>query len=284
VDGGGAPSGTGSSGVERTTIALGLIAVVVVMAALATGPGVPLGSTLLETVGDGGGATEDATAADEPSLSRASIDVNATMLPPGVDPSGEMDERALAAATKTALENTSYRLTLTYREFRDGEATGVYSEVLRVEDGQSYQTDVRRVGDLAQTPPSIAETDRYANGTVSLRRVDDETTVTTGALSPSDPFQDELAQYLRWYLSVDASRITDRTGTGDATTYRIATNGDPYAGVTNTTGSALVTRDGLVWSVRRSYDDPYHRNLRAVVSVRISGVGSTTAPKPGWVE
>ena len=57
----------------------------VVLAALATGPGVPLGSTLLETVGGGGGAAEDATVADGPPLSRASIDVNATMLPPGVD-------------------------------------------------------------------------------------------------------------------------------------------------------------------------------------------------------
>jgi len=265
------------------TIPLGLIAVVVVLAAVATGPGVPLGSTLLEAVG-GGGATEDPVVADGPTFSRSAIDVNATALPPGVAPSGEMDERELAAATTAALENTSYRLTLTYREFGDGEATGVYSEVLRVEDGRTYRTDVRRVGDLVQTPPAIAETDRYANGTVSLRHADNETTVTTGALSPTDPFQDELAQYLRWYLSVDASRITDRTGTGDATTYRIATNGDPYTGVTNTTGSALVTRDGLVWSVRRSYDDPSHRDLRAVVTIRISGIGSTTAPEPDWVE
>lgn len=276
------PSGSGY-GFDLAAVGLGVFALVVVAATVASGPGVPLGSALLETVGgDGGGGS--APAANESQEPRRSIDVNSTQLPPGVSVSGELDERVLAETTTAKLHNRSYRVTLIYREFVDGEPRGVYSEVIRVESGREYRADVTRAGEFARAPPSIAETDRYANGTVSRRYEDNETTVTSGALSPTDPFQDELAQYLRWYLSVEDSYITDRTGTGDATTYRVNIDGDPYAGVVNTTGSALVTRDGLVWSVRRSYDDPYHDGVWGVVTIRVTDVGSTTAPEPDWAE
>lgn len=278
---GAATSSSSSTGVDLAAVGLGVFALVVVAATVASGPGIPLGSALLETVGgDGGG--DRVAAANETWNPRTSIDVNSTRLPPGVSDSGELDERVLAETTMAQLHNRSYRVTLIYREFVDGEPRGVYSEIIRVESGREYRADVTRAGEFARAPPSIAENDRYANGTVSRRYEDNETTVTSGALSPTDPFRDEIAQYLRWYLSVEDSYITDRAGTGDATTYRVNIDGDPYAGVANTTGSALVSRDGLVWSVRRSYDDPYHDGVWAVVTIRITGVGSTTAPEPDW--
>lgn len=101
----------------------------------------------------------------------------------------------------------------------------------------------------------------------------------------------------------EAAGGTNGTGSGDAVnaTGRTATAGDlaagetdppdqywllfaddPYGGVENVTGAALVDESGLVREIHRRYRYPGRPGVAAAVSIRVSGLGETTVKPPAW--
>jgi hypothetical protein len=54
--------------------------------------------------------------------------------------------------------------------------------------------------------------------------------------------------------------------------------GDPFPGVVNTTGSALVDRNGVVREVHRVYEVPDRRGVTVAVTLRIEATGNAEDP------
>ncbi len=207
-------------------------------------------------------------------------------LPPGVNQSGEITPRDLADAHEARLTNESYRLSLTYREFVDGRPAGVYTETIRVENETRYRATVVTRGELRTTPFRIAETDVYANGSARFERTG-EASVERAVLLDYDRFVDDYALYLLWFLDVRESTVVDhRTDDGETRIY-IVTNENPEPSIENTTGSVVVTGEGLVESARWSYDvsgtPSGYGNMSVVFEMRVTDVGETTVREPGWV-
>lgn len=198
--------------------------------------------------------------------------------PPGVGESGEVDEERLVAANAAILRNHSYRVTLTYREFVDGTETAVFTQTARVGNGSHVRVTTARFGTFEDAPPRLL----YGDGGVEVnRRVErDEVGTREAVRAGDDPVLERLSTYLGYYLSVRSSRIADARTVDGTRTVRIVTDGDPWTGVENATGSAVVTGDGLVRMVRRSYDDP-NSPARVVVTVRVSDVGRTNVSAAG---
>lgn len=207
--------------------------------------------------------------------------VSAGGQPPGVDADGSIDERALAAAHTAALENRSYRVTLVTRVYVEGRPVGLRREVVSVAPDASYTADVTRIGEFPITPATLVERDVYVNGSTRVERIGPA----SSRVEPADggSIAERVAQRLRWYLSVERSRVREVVWReGDGTEYWLTLRGDSWPGVADTTGSALVTREGVVREVRRSYRSPDQRAVSAVVTLRVSGVGTTTVSRPSW--
>lgn len=202
--------------------------------------------------------------------------------PPGVTPEGIADERDLVEAHRSLLENNSYQLTLTYREFVDGHATGVYVERIRLANGSRYVVSTTRTGEFHSVPRSTTDADRFANGSALFQREGDRVRVKPLGRNPSDPFLDDVTRYLGWYLSVRNAAV-EAPSRVDGGLYRITTTGDPYPGVQNATGTAFVTDRGLVRDIRRAHDLP-SGGVRVVVRMRVTGVGETAVRRPPWVD
>jgi hypothetical protein len=202
--------------------------------------------------------------------------------PPGVTSEGIADERDLVAAHRSILEDNSYHLTLTYREFVDGHATGVHVERIRVASDSRYVVSTTRTGEFHSVPRTIADADRFANGSALFQREDDRVRVKPLRRDASDPFLDDVARYLRWYLSVGNAAV-EAPSRVDGGLYRITTTGDPYPGVQNATGTAFVTDRGLVRDIRRVHD-LRSRDVRVVVRMRVTGVGETAVRRPPWTD
>lgn len=202
--------------------------------------------------------------------------------PPGISVEGIADETDLVEAHRSVLEDNSYRLTITYREFVDGHATGVYTEQLRVANSSRYVVSTAQAGEFRTVPRSLADADEFANGSALLRRDGDRVRVRPLGPDASDPFLDDVARYLGWYLSVRNAAV-EPPGSADGGLYRITTRGDPYPGVENATGTAFVTDRGLIRNIRRSHERS-SANVRVVVRMRVTGVGETTVSRPPWVD
>ena len=208
--------------------------------------------------------------------------VSAGGQPPGVDADGSIDERALAAAHTAALENRSYRVTLVTRVYVEGRPVGLRREVVSVARNASYTADVTRIGEFPITPATLVEGDVYVNGSARVERIGPASSRVEPA-GADQPVAGRVAQRLRWYLSVERSRVREVVWReGDGTEYWLTLRGDSWPGVADTTGSALVTREGIVREVRRSYRSPDQRSVSAVVTLRVSGVGTTTVSRPSW--
>jgi len=200
--------------------------------------------------------------------------------PPGVDGTGITGYQRLVDANREQLSGTSYRLSVVYREFVDGETTGVSIQIVQVENATHYRASTMQFGRFESARPQLSDGDVYANGTVRFERTADG--VRRTPVTASDPFLARLSRYLGWYLSIEESWIADRESGRRTTTLRIASEGDPWPGVTNATGDAIVTDDGLVRVLRRAYDEP-DSGVRVVVTVRVSHVGRTVATRPPWM-
>lgn len=199
-------------------------------------------------------------------------------LPPGVDASGDIDEDRLVAATAAHLRNRSYRVTVTYREFVDGTETALFTQTARVGNGSRVRVTTARLGSFRDTPPRLV----YGDGNVDRRAIvgRDDGGTRERSRAGRDPVVGRLSTYLGYYLSVGESRVADRRTVEGTRSVRIVTDGDPWPGVENATGSAVVTGDGLVRTVRRSYDDP-NSPASVVVTVRVSDVGRTNVTAGG---
>jgi hypothetical protein len=280
--------------------ALAAVALVVLGAAgagaivLATGPEAPLdgpptgaldGSAqgYEDRIGDTGDSVADAGDAGSGTVvTPAGPGVSAGARPPGVAADGSIDEETLAEAHTAALAGRSYRLTLTVRVYVDGQPVGLRRESIRVANATSYSADVTRVGSFPVDTPTLADGDVYANGSARVERIGPS----AGRAEPVEaerPYADRVATYLRWYLSVEQSRVAEvvwRDAGG--TDYWLTMRGDPWPGVADTTGTALVTTEGMVRELRRSYRAPDRPSVSADVTLRVSGVGRTTVVPPAW--
>jgi hypothetical protein len=79
-------------------------------------------------------------------------------------------------------------------------------------------------------------------------------------------------------VTADAARVDADT----AGQYWLLFADDPYGGVENVTGAALVDESGLVREIYRRYRYPDRPGVAAAVSIRVSGVGETTVEPPAW--
>jgi len=271
--------GTGPSW-RKLGLTVGLFVLVLGAAGAALSP--PLAPADGPVVADIGGTPPTATpvesvpTAGTPTATPQAGPVNATALPPGVDASGITDYRRLVAAHESALRNRSFRATLVYHEFADGEAVGVVVQTVRVSSTTEYHASRTAMGDVETTPPNLVRHDAYANGTARVERV-----AGAAPVSDEDRYRDRLRRYLGWYLSVEDSRVRNQTSAGETTLTRLQSDGDSWPGVEDATGSAVVTERGVVRLARRSYRDA-DTGRRVVVTVRVGDVGTTTVSAPPW--
>lgn len=312
-DSGGAPDGatTGNDGAGGAQPAAGVLGspggqsrvflAALVVLAFAGGLAVVMaeqldGGAQADTVPEQGAGTPAATATATPFETRAATatptpmagaaDVDPSKLPPGVEQSGAIDRVLLTRAHESALENRSYRLTISYSETVDGRPVGVYTEIIRVENDTHYSATVTEHGRLRAPKPTLAETDVYADGSVRFERLNESTVERRTTLS-YDRFLAGQSRFLAMFLDAGNSSVVDsESALGSATTY-VVTEGNPATLLRNTRGGFHVRENGLVtrarWTYAFSRQLTEYDNVTASFGMRISGVGSTTVQRPDWV-
>ena len=270
---------------RRSRVAFGGVALVgVLLVAAAFGvaplpPGLDAGGDAPPPARDfqpGGPPTETLTA------TQTATPADAARLPPGVSPDGEISEAVVADTTVAALTNRSYRLVVTYRERVDGDPTARLREVARVAGPTRYASRVSVLGAPVGSPSAVDRTAVYAAGGRVVEQSTVSGAVERGTPDGRDPFLDRLERYVGWYLGVDRSRVVDTTRENGERRLFFRLEGDPWPGVENTTGSAVLTGAGVLREVHRSYTLPDRPNVRATVTVRVEAVGETTVRRPGW--
>ena len=202
--------------------------------------------------------------------------------PPGVDPEGLANIDRLITAHRSQISDTSYAMTIRYREFEAGQVTGVYVETIRVENKSRYSTSVTTTGSFETSPRVVVGADVFASNGTRRVQIDPTQPFVSGRSSPVR-LLGQTARYLRWSLSVESSTLQGRESSGNHTTYRITTDGDPYQGVRNASGTVYVTESGLITYGRWTYTT-VGSETRVEFSVQTTDVGSTTVGRPGWVD
>ena len=211
--------------------------------------------------------------------------IAAARLPPGVAPDGTVDESVLGAAHAAVLANDSYRATLTHGETLRGRPVGLRRETIAVENATRFAVTVEQYGRLAAGSQVVAEDPSFATGgrRVVLVRPNETYDYRLRASSGSGgPIADRLATYVRWFLSVEDSRIADTTVRDGRRLYWLVFANDTYPGIVNTTGTALIDERGFVHRMTRSYEYPGRNGVVVTATVAVSDVGRTTAEPPAW--
>ena len=210
-------------------------------------------------------------------------------LPRGVEETGVTDAAALADAHEATLSNRSYRLTITYREFENGELRGVAHERALVVSPNRYRSRVRRLGSVRHESTLIASGPTYANGSTGYVQTAAgvrERTEIRSALVPASTdsvgFLDRTERTVQWYLSVNDSRIVGVTDHNGTAVFRIAFEGDPWPNSRDVTGWARVDENGLVRELHREYTPTLEPDVRIEVSIRIES-GPVTVTRPQWL-
>lgn len=194
--------------------------------------------------------------------------------PAGISAAGAVDPRVVSRVHRVALDGRSYTANLRYREYENGTLTGRYTERLRVANESHYVSRVTSTGTLEGAPMRVAATDRYADGSREyIRKNGDRWSL---AVRDGDPFLPRVRDYLAWKFSVNETAV-ERTSTG----VRVRFAGDAYGTSTPVTGSAVVTEEGVVRSLRRSHR--LEGGLRVVVTLNTTQVGETSVEQPAWV-
>lgn len=199
--------------------------------------------------------------------------------PPGVGAEGFTDIDTLIATHRSVLSNASFTTTIRYSEFEDGQVTGVYVESVRVESRDRYSVSVSSTGTLQTRPRAIVGADAFASENRTRVRLRSSEPYVRSRLSHSRMLG-QLARYLRWSLSVEESTLRGQP-TGDGGTYRITTDGDPYRGIRDASGTVYVTREGVVTYGQWTYTT-VRPETRVEFSVETTGIGTTTVSQPGW--
>jgi hypothetical protein len=194
--------------------------------------------------------------------------------PAGVSAAGTVDPRVVSRVHRVYLDGRSYTAQLRYREYKNGTLAGQYTERLRVANESHYASRVRSTGTLEGAPMRVAATDTYADGSREyLRKNGDRWSL---AVRDGDPFLPRVRDYLAWKFSVNETAI-ERTPAG----VRVHFAGEAYGTSTPVTGSAVVTEEGLVRSLRRSHE--LESGARVVVTLNTTQVGETSVEQPAWV-
>jgi hypothetical protein len=234
---------------------------------------------------EGGGTTGDTaldTGPDRVSTAVPSVRGEQSVLPPGVASDGTLEPSVLAGETERVLSNTSYRFVLTYRERVEGNTTARWREVATVENGTHFASEVSLLGTPVESPGYIDRTPQYADGT-QYAEDGETTTVENRRVSTEDPFLPRILQYIDWFLTVSESRLLGVEERGGVNTTLIGLRDDPWPGVENTTGFAVVSERGVVRAIHRSYNPPGRPGVTVTVTVRVTDVGETTVDRPRWL-
>lgn len=293
-------------GVGRPQMLLAAVVVLVVAAGIAVVAAEQLGGGPLDGTGEGAAAETPMPVADvatptptpeaetptsEGVASEVPLSVDEQYrdsfgdLPPGLAQSGAIDRATLVDAHGSVLENRSYRLTLAYREARNGRPTGVHTETIRVVNNTRYSASVTRHGTLQAPVPAIAETDVYADGSARFEHTNGS--VQQGVIISYDRFLAGHTRFLAVFMDVTESSIADyRVDNGTATAF-VVTDGNRASLIEEARGSFDVREDGLVRRARWSYGfSPQltgYTNLTATFALRVTDIGSTTVDRPGWL-
>jgi hypothetical protein len=214
--------------------------------------------------------------------------------PPGLGPGGVVDAGVLADAHAKAVTGRSYRLTISRREYVDGQWNAYRRETVSVASPTEYRTDLDGAGDLRRADLVVSEVEAFADGETRYERrvVADEFNRTytveaspvRGVRNGEGRYADRAERYVEWFLSVEESEVVDVVARGDTRYYWVRLGEDPYVGIENSTGGALVDEDGVVHQIRRQYDYPDDSNVSAVVVLRYADFDTTTVQPPAWVD
>lgn len=200
--------------------------------------------------------------------------VSADGYPSGVAANGTVDPRVVSRVHRVSLDDRSYTARLRYREYENGTLAGRYTEWIRVENESRYAARVATNGTLDGSPMRVATADTYADGSRQYVRKDGDKW--SLVVRDGDPFLPRVRNYLAWKFSVTDTDV-ERTEAG----VRVRFAGEAYGTSTPVTGYAVVTEEGLVRSLRRSYK--LESGARVVVTLNTTQVGETTVEKPAWV-
>jgi hypothetical protein len=288
---------------ERTaSVAVGLVGLLLLVASvfggpvLVGGPASEFGAVVGAQSASEPGAQTTSTAPDPNATDGAVADersLQAGALPPGVGSDGDIDEGVLANAHARAVTGQSYRWTITHREFVDGRETAYRRETVFVASPTRYRTELTGAGRLRESTLSISSVEAYADGSSRFEHRVRDDGFDRGAPRPQSVrgirndegrYADRAEQYLDWYLSVSASSIADVVERDGTRYFWVTLGADPYPGVENSSGSALVDENGVVHEVRRRYDVPRSDGVSVVVSFRYTDFGTTTVSPPAWHE
>jgi hypothetical protein len=219
---------------------------------------------------------------------------DSTELPPGLGPDGVVDEELLADRHAKAVTGQSYRWTITHREFVDGQPTAYRRETVYVASPTEYRTEIEGAGDLRGADLVISGIEAYADGEARYERRFSDGSINAGTGYGLDRgglrgvqngegrYADRAERYIGWYLSVSESAVVDTFERAETRYYWVRLGRDPYPGVENSTGSALVDENGVVHEIRRQYDVPGDGDVSAVVTLRYTDFGTTTVQPPPW--
>lgn len=292
-------SGTGDDGDAAMPtarwIAAGLALVVVVGGLVgAVGPGL---TSSTDSEGDAVAGANGTASGESAVMTREGrpvapighgVAANEDRTPPGVNSTTVTNAGRLADAHEAALSDRPYHLEITYREFEGGELRGVATERAVVASRDRYRSRVHRLGTLEHDSSVVASGSMYADGWTGYVRTDEgvreRTEVRSRISSSADSvgFTDRTERFIRWYLSVERSRITEVTDRSGTTNLRIVFAGDPWPESRNVTGWARVDETGLVHELHREYTPASAPNVRIEITIRIEP-GSVTVQRPGWM-
>jgi hypothetical protein len=247
-------------------------------------------------VGDFGASTDstdDAGGTATPTPTPATTAERSRGFPPGLGPDGIRDPYRLAEAHADAVTTQPYELQLTYLEAVNGTERSRRVERVEVAAPTNYVTNVSGRGVPSADPPVVADVEAYADGGTRWERQvrrsrtandsDYSATPTRTARARHGYYADRVERYLGWYLSVENSTITDAIDQNGVTYFWLGLGSDPYPGVENATGWALVTGEGVVLRLERTYETPDAPDATATVRIQYTNRGDEPVAEPAWV-
>lgn len=285
---------------HSASVVVGLLGITLVVMGVLGGPGL-FGGDSVASVGAPDSVGSDASATPMPTPTETATPtqiglwdgrtIDRATLPAGLGPDGVVDADTVADTHAKRVTGQSYRLTLTYREYVDGQTTAYRRETVYVASPTEYRTELTGAGRLREADMIISSVEAYADGDSRYeRRVEDdgfdrpqdESRTVRGVQNGEGRYADRVEQYLGWYLSVSESSLVDVVERDGTRYFWVSLGEDPYPGVANSTGSALVDENGVVHEVHRRYDIPESRGVSAEVSIRYTDIGTTTVDPPAW--
>lgn len=245
----------------------------------------------------------NATDGGTPTITPASVPTDASTprpdVAPGVGQTGVEDSFALAAAHRSALDNTSYVLTTNTSISGPNGSLKVERTRTRVASEVYHYTQIERVAPTYPVSATAPRIDVYYDGERALYR-SREGNETTYQRDPTprlsgplfDPSNGEQVATLLG--AFDRQRI-ERVRSEGEPRYRIEASGlrDTHAIATpallerphDGTFRASFTSLGVVRSYRLTYEARFEsRTVRVVETMRVSAIGTTNVERPSWYE